>query len=106
MITDHENFVHGLGLAFLAHRLKRTSELILEQSSAARRKIGFDVPTRSGSTLLLLSREGPTSITEIAFKLRFSHPFVITLCERLIAAGLAESTRDSRDARRRIIKLT
>lgn len=80
--------------------------MLLEQSAAARRSVKLDVPTRSGSTLLLISREGPKSITEIAFRLQLSHPFIITLCDRLVEAGLAVSQRDREDGRRRVIALT
>ena len=70
------------------------------------RKIGLKVPPRSASTLILLRREGPKGITEIAFRIQLSHPFVIKLCDRLIDAGLALSERDQADARRRMIVLT
>jgi DNA-binding MarR family transcriptional regulator len=101
-----DDFVQSLGLPFLAHRLKRASELILEGSSAALRAQGFSAPARAGSTLLLLRAHGPTGITEIAYRLRLSHPLIIKLAAALAGAGLVEDRADPLDNRRRLIALT
>ena len=101
-----QDFVRALGLPFLAHRLKRASELIVEGSAAALAGRGFQSPARSGSTLLLLRANGPTGITEIAYRLRLSHPLIIKLAAALAEAGLVEDAADPRDSRRRLIALT
>ncbi|HEV2817763.1 MAG TPA: winged helix DNA-binding protein [Allosphingosinicella sp.] len=101
-----EDFVRSLGLPFMAHRLRRLSELILEGSSAVLREAGLEGPARAGSTLLLLRENGPTGITEIAFRLRLSHPLIIKLTAALAAAGLVSDESDPADSRRRLIALT
>lgn len=101
-----QDFVRSLGLAFLAHRLKRASETILEGSTEALRRQGFSSPARSGSTLLLLREHGPTGITEIAWRLRLSHPLIIKLAAAMAAAGLVRDEKDPVDHRRRLIALT
>lgn len=101
-----QDFVRALGLPFMAHRLRRLSELILEGSSAVLRGAGLEGPARAGSTLLLLRENGPTSITEIAYRLRLSHPLIIKLAAALAAAGLVEDESDPADSRRRLIALT
>ena len=101
-----EDFVRSLGLPFMAHRLRRLSELILEGSSGALRGAGFEGPARAGSTLLLLRANGPTGITEIAYRLRLSHPLIIKLAAALAAAGLVRDESDPADSRRRLIALT
>lgn len=101
-----DDFVQSLGLPFLAHRLKRASELILEGSAAALAADGFAAPARSGSTLLLLRAQGPTGVTEIAGRLRLSHPLIIKLTAALAGAGLVEDRADPLDSRRRLIALT
>jgi DNA-binding MarR family transcriptional regulator len=106
MATERPDFVSKLGLAFLAHRLRRASELILETSAMVLRRRALEVPSRSGSTIALLHGEGVKSITEIAFQLQLSHPLIIKLCDRLIKADLAVDRPDARDARRRLIELT
>jgi len=100
------DFVRSLGLPFMAHRLRRLSELILEGSSEALRGAGFQGPARGGSTLLLLSDIGPTGITEIAHRLRLSHPLIIKLAAALADAGLVRDESDPADSRRRLIALT
>ena len=100
------DFVQSLGLPFLAHRLKRASELMLEGSAEALRAEGFAAPARAGSTLLLLRENGPTGVTEIAYRLRLSHPLIIKLTAALAGAGLVENRADPLDNRRRLIALT
>jgi DNA-binding MarR family transcriptional regulator len=101
-----QDFVRSLGLPFLAHRLRRLSELILQGSSEGLRRIGFAGPARAGSTLLLLRDNGPTGITEIAYRLRLSHPLIIKLAAALAEARLVEDQGDPADNRRRLLALT
>jgi DNA-binding MarR family transcriptional regulator len=101
-----EDFVRSLGLPFLAHRLRRASELILEGSAEALRGFGSAAPTRAGSTLLLLRAHGPMGITEIAFRLRLSHPLISRLTDALAGEGLVSAETDPKDQRRRLIALT
>jgi DNA-binding MarR family transcriptional regulator len=100
------DFVHSLGLPFLAHRLRRASELIVEGSAAAMARRGFESPARSGSTMLLLLANGPTGIIEIAYRLRLSHPLIIKLTAALAKAGLVRDKADPKDRRRRLVALT
>lgn len=100
------DFIRSLGLPFLSHRLKRASELILEGSTAALRGQGFASPARSGSTLLLLREAGPMGVTEIAYRLRLSHPLIIKLTAAMAAEGLVRDRSDPGDNRRRLIALT
>jgi DNA-binding MarR family transcriptional regulator len=100
------DFVRSLGLPFMAHRLRRLSELILEGSANGLRQAGFEGPARAGSTLLLLRDNGPTGITEIAYRLRLSHPLIIKLAAALAEAGLVRDESDPADSRRRLIALT
>jgi DNA-binding MarR family transcriptional regulator len=100
------DFVESLGLPFLAHRLRRASELIVEGTSEALQRRGFAAPARSVSTLLLLRETGPIGITEIGFRLRLSHPMIIKLARALAAAGLVRDEADPDDQRRRLLALT
>lgn len=100
------DFVESLGSGFLAHRLRRASEAILEATTHVLRTRGFNGPARSVSTLLLLRDHGPMGVTEIAHRLRLSHPMIIKLTRALAAEGLVAEAADPRDARRRLIALT
>jgi DNA-binding MarR family transcriptional regulator len=101
-----DDFIEQLGRPFLAHRLRRVADLILEGTSEALHELGFEGPARSASTLLLLSQHGPMGITEIGFRLRLSHPMIIKLARSLAAANLITDEVDPFDQRRRLIQLS
>src|SRR4051795_11798751 len=101
-----EDFVSSLGTPMLAHRLRRASERLVEGTSGFLRAQGFAAPARAGSMLILLETEGLLGITELAHRLRLSHPMIIKLTDALHAAGLAEARGDAGDQRRRLIALT
>jgi DNA-binding MarR family transcriptional regulator len=99
------DFVQDLGLPFLAHRLRRASEAILEGTTSLLRTEGFNGPARSVSILLLLKEHGPLGITEIAYWLRLSHPLIIKMAAALEEGGYVVQHRDPKDNRRRLIAL-
>ena len=100
------DFVTELGRPFLAHRLKRAAELLVAGSGKWLPETGVTAPPRSMSALLLLRREGPLSVTDIAERLRFTHPLIIALLAQLESRGFTTVARDPNDARRRMITLT
>ncbi|HEX8571711.1 MAG TPA: MarR family transcriptional regulator [Allosphingosinicella sp.] len=100
------DFITELGRPFLAHRLRRLAEAFVDGYGRWLPTLGIDAPPRSLSTLLLLEREGPLGVTEIAARLRLSHPLLIRLTRALEARGLTRAERDSGDGRRRLIALT
>ncbi len=101
-----DDYIQSLGLPFLAHRLRRASDLIVESTTEILHRNGFDGPARSVSTLLLLRDNGPMGVTEIGFRLRLSHPMIIKLARALGDAGLVRDEADPNDHRRRLIALT
>jgi DNA-binding MarR family transcriptional regulator len=107
MDTSHpdEDFVARLGRPFTAHRLRRLVELFLEGYGGWLPEIGVTAPARTMSTLLLLET-GPLGASEIAARLRFSHPLMINLLASLEKAGFVSLGRDPGDARRRPASLT
>lgn len=105
-MSDDSDFITSLGRPFLAHRLRRLAETFVEGSSHWLPSLGINAPPRSHSTLLLLEAEGPLGVTGLAARLRLSHPLLIKLTGRLEALGLARTTQDPEDGRRRLIALT
>ena len=101
-----EDFVVSLGRPFLAHRLRRLSEILVDGMAEVRSQRGMKSPPRSSSTLLLLEREGTLAVTEIAARLRLSHPLIIKMVEALTREGFLTSEMDSADRRRRCVSLT
>lgn len=100
------DFVASLGPGFLAHRLRRASEAILEATTQVLRREGFAGPPRAVSMLLLLREQGPLGITELAYRLQLSHPMVIKLTRALADERLIADAADPRDNRRRLVALT
>ena len=99
------DFVTQLGRPFVAHRLRRVAELFLDGYSRWLPELGVTAPARTLSTLLLLEN-GPLGVTEIAGRLRLSHPLMIKLVASLEEAGLVRVDRDAEDRRRRPASLT
>lgn len=100
------DFVDSLGPAFLAHRLRRLSDRMVDQIGSALVREGLTVPARSISTLLLLRERGPLGPVEIGRELRFSHPLMVRSLRTLEALGLVEAIPDEADQRRRRVRLT
>ena len=103
---DDRDFIEQMGAAFLAHRLKRASEALVDDIGALLVKRGLAIPGRGASTVLLLHRDGPMGITEIAQRLRLSHPLIIRMTNKLVDAELATTSSDPNDMRRSIVALT
>jgi DNA-binding MarR family transcriptional regulator len=100
------DFVESLGLPLFAHRLRRLSESLVEAARRWLPQMGVTAPPKAGSTLLLLAEEGPLSVTEIATRLRLTHPLIIKLTRELVELGLVRIEQDARDGRRRPVSLT
>jgi DNA-binding MarR family transcriptional regulator len=100
------DFVESLGLPLFAHRLRRLSESLVEAGRQWLPNAGVTAPPKAGSTLLLLAQAGPLSVTEIATRLRLTHPLIIKLTREMAELGLVRIDQDSRDGRRRPVSLT
>src|SRR3954471_4745937 len=100
------DFVKELGALTLDHRFKRLMQRLLDEAEAIYRALELPVRPRWASTLLLLHRHAPLSVTEIARRLRLSHPAVVQLLRELDEAGIAAVARDEADGRRRRVSLT
>jgi DNA-binding MarR family transcriptional regulator len=100
------DFIESLGLPLFAHRLRRLSESLVEGGRQWLPYAGVTAPPKAGSTLLLLAAAGPLSVTEIATRLRLTHPLIIKLTRELSELGLVRIEQDARDGRRRPVSLT
>lgn len=95
------DFVETHGNVFLAHRLRRTSDAIVDQVGAMLGDMGLDVPPRGASMLLMLDQEGSVGVVEIARRLRLSHPLIVRMAQQFEKLGLVTTEVDPDDARRR-----
>jgi DNA-binding MarR family transcriptional regulator len=100
------DFVARLGTPFLAHRLRRVANMFVDGYSRWLPAMGVRVPARSLSTMLLLAELGTAGVTELAARLRLTHPFLIKMVAELQAAGFVATGEDEADARRRPVRLT
>lgn len=101
-----DDFVESVGLALFAHRLRRLSEQLVEATGAWLPELGVTAPPKSVSSMMLLAREGPLGVTEIAQRLRLTHPLIVKLSRELEALGLVRIENDPTDGRRRNLVLT
>ena len=104
--ADQSDFVRAEGVFFLAHILRRLSDEIIDGCVSWYAEMGLDLPPRTASTLHLLYRRGPQSVTEMSSALRQSHPLAIQWIRQLNALGLVETANDESDRRRTIVSLT
>lgn len=101
-----DDFIREQGLPFLAHLLRRLSDRMVAEAGAFEAGLGIVAPPRTASTLLLLVSRGPQAVTEIAARLRQSHPLVITWINQLQALNLVTKSADPQDRRRTLVTLT
>lgn len=100
------DFVTDLGPAFVAHRLRRLSDRLVDEIAESLGREGLTVPPRSASTLLLLADRGPMGPVEVARELKFSHPLMSRALRVLEELGLVRTVDHSGDQRRRLVELT
>lgn len=98
MVTD---FVASQGNVFLAHRLRRASDRIVDQVGDLLTKMDLDVPPRGASMLLMIDEADAIGVVEIAQRLRLSHPLIVRMAQRFKKVGLVDIEDDPGDARRR-----
>src|SRR4029453_19528904 len=100
------DFVSGLGMLVVDHRLRRIVDQLLGARGAVSPQETLPFGPRWTSTFLLLEREGALPVTAIAKRLRLSHPAIIKITNAMIEAGLVANTADAADDRRRLLRLT
>ena len=101
-----EDFVRAKGLPFFAHLLRRLADRLIAEAGAFYAAQGVTAPARTASTLLLLREQGPQSVTDLAAKLRQSHPLAITWIRQLTRLGFVAQSNDAADRRRTLVCLT
>ena len=105
-MTDADDFVAELGPPMTAHRLRRASELLVDAHARWLAEVGPDVPARALSTMMLLDETGGQGVTQIARRLRLTHPLLIEVTRALEAKGLVAARPDPEDGRRRVLELS
>ncbi|MCP4460959.1 MAG: MarR family transcriptional regulator [Cytophagales bacterium] len=100
------DFVNELGYLALATRLKRISEAIVHSGRNMYKSLGMDIEPNWFLIFKLLTKHEQLSVTEIAKKLHFSHPSVITLVSKMKERGYLQTFTDPIDSRKQLFELT
>ena len=101
-----QDFIKSLGTPFLAHLLRRLYDDFVKNIERWYEEMGVRAPPRTHSTMILLDREGPLGVTEVAARLRQSHPLVLNWVRQLKQLGFVDTCSDPEDGRRTILSLT
>ncbi len=100
------DFVNELGYLALATRLKRISEAMVHSGRDMYKTLGLDIEPNWFLIFKLLQKYEQLSVMEMASKLHFSHPSVISLVNKMEANGYLESAPDKSDSRKRQFRLS
>ncbi len=100
------DFVNELGYLGLATRFKRLSEAMVHSGREMYKELGIEVEPNWYLIFKLLRKYDTLSITQIAHKLHFSHPSVITMINKMEKNGYVSSISDENDARKRNYSLS
>lgn len=100
------DFINELGYLALATRLKRVSDVMIHSGRQMYKSLDLDVEPNWYLIFKLLIKYERLSVTEIAAKLHFSHPSIVTIANKMEKSGYIQSELDSIDSRKRQFTLT
>ena len=100
------DYIRELGAIALDHRFRRLTETLLRTADELYEARGLPFRARWTSTYQLLFSEGPLGVTDLADRLRLTHPAIIGITDAMHEEGLVSAARDRHDGRRRMIALT
>jgi ribosomal protein S18 acetylase RimI-like enzyme/DNA-binding MarR family transcriptional regulator len=100
------DFLSELGLNAIVTRMKRVSDAMLHDGKRMYRELGMDIEPNWFAVFKLLRKYNRMTVTEIADAIGLSHPSVISIVNKMMAAGYLEESRSKDDSRKRILSLT
>ncbi len=74
--------------------------------TAIYRESGIDFEVKWATVFLLIARQGPISVTEVADQLGITHPAVIQVVNELVKKELIMSEKSEHDSRKRLLTLS
>lgn len=98
--------LESYGALTLASRLRRLSELLYAGVDESYAAAAVPLSSRCFPLLFLLRDNGPTAITSLASQMGQTHPAVVQLSRKLLAAGVVHALADPHDERRRLLALS
>ena len=103
---ENTDFLTELGFLGFVTRLKRLSDMMLHDGRRLYKELGMEIEPNWYVVFKLLQKHEQLTVTEIADKIGFAHPSVITIVNKMINAGYLESDQCSEDSRRRLLRLS
>lgn len=100
------DFMAEMAELALASRLRRLSDTYWQGVTAIYRQSGLDFDVRWATIFVLIARQGPVAVMEIAERLGITHPAVIQVINELEKHGLIVSTKSEQDGRKRLLSLS
>ena len=100
------DFMAEMAELALASRLRRLSDLYWQGVTATYRQSGVDFDVRWATIFVLIARQGPVAVMEIAERLGITHPAVIQVINELEKNNLITSTKSEQDGRKRLLTLS
>lgn len=100
------DFMADMAELALASRLRRLSDTYWQGVTATYRQFGVDFDVRWATIFVLIARQGPVAVMEIADRLGISHPAVIQVINELEKKELIVSAKSEQDGRKRLLTLS
>lgn len=100
------DFMAEMAELAMASRLRRLSDLYWQGVTATYRRSGVDFDVRWATIFVLIARQGPVAVMEIADRLGITHPAVIQVINELEKHGLIASAKSEEDGRKRLLTLS
>jgi DNA-binding MarR family transcriptional regulator/N-acetylglutamate synthase-like GNAT family acetyltransferase len=100
------DLIQTLGELAFASRLRRLSERLMRDVARVYADARLEFEPRWFPVLFLLRGSGPMAVTEMAVTLGVTHPAVNQIAASMERKGLLTSSRDRKDDRRRLLRLT
>ena len=101
-----DDFIKTLDYLGFSTRLKRISDKLILDGRLLYRSLGIEMEPNWFLIFKLLNIYKALTINEITVKLKFSHPSVISIINKMELVGYITSRKSDTDQRKRIIQLS
>lgn len=101
-----EDFIREMGYVALANRLKRLSDVMMASGRKMYKAMELDIEPSWYLVFKLLQKHGSLTVTEIAQKLGYSHPSVVSLVSKMGKKEYVSLRKDKQDGRKQRVALS
>lgn len=100
------DLIRELGALSLASRLKRLSDLLMQDGIRIYKSTGSEFQPKWFPVYYHLAEKGPSSVMSLTTSLGISHPSINQIVNEMIKAGFVAAYKDTKDKRKRVLALT